>query len=131
MDSVVHFEMPAEDKGRVAKFYTDAFGWDMQQMGKDMNDYLMAVTAPVDPVTKRNATPGTINGGFFDKQDKDGYREPHLVINVENLDESIKKVTAAGGELFGEPMDIPGTGRYVSFRDTEGNLVGMLQPKGM
>ena len=28
----------------------------------------------------------------------------------------------------GEPMDIPGIGLYVSFFDTEGNRVGMIQP---
>lgn len=38
------------------------------------------------------------------------------------------KVKEAGGELLGEPMDIPGVGLYVSVRDTEGNRVAMLQP---
>jgi predicted enzyme related to lactoylglutathione lyase len=38
------------------------------------------------------------------------------------------KVKGAGGEVLGEPMEIPGIGEYVSFRDTEGNRVGMLQP---
>jgi predicted enzyme related to lactoylglutathione lyase len=41
------------------------------------------------------------------------------------------KVVAAGGKLLGEPMDIPGIGRYVSFHDTEGNRVSMLQPVPM
>jgi predicted enzyme related to lactoylglutathione lyase len=30
--------------------------------------------------------------------------------------------------VLGEPMDIPGIGLYVSFFDTEGNRVGMIQP---
>ncbi len=30
--------------------------------------------------------------------------------------------------MLGEPMDIPGIGRYVSFTDPEGNRVSMLQP---
>jgi len=29
---------------------------------------------------------------------------------------------------LGEPMEIPGVGLYLSFRDTEGNRVAMLQP---
>jgi predicted enzyme related to lactoylglutathione lyase len=33
-----------------------------------------------------------------------------------------------GGKVLGEPMDIPGIGLYVSFFDTEGNRVGMIQP---
>jgi predicted enzyme related to lactoylglutathione lyase len=39
----------------------------------------------------------------------------------------MKKVADSGGEVLGEPMEIPGIGQYVSFRDTEGNRVGMLQ----
>ena len=38
------------------------------------------------------------------------------------------RVTAAGGEVLGEPMLIPAVGHYVSFIDTEGNRNSMLQP---
>lgn len=37
-------------------------------------------------------------------------------------------VTAAGGKVLGEPMEIPGVGKYVAFMDTEGSRVSMLQP---
>jgi len=40
----------------------------------------------------------------------------------------MKKVTEAGGQVLGEPMEIPGYGLYVSFFDTEGNRVSMMQP---
>jgi uncharacterized protein len=30
MNPVVHFEMPAEEKSRMADFYTKAFGWKTQ-----------------------------------------------------------------------------------------------------
>ena len=32
------------------------------------------------------------------------------------------------GKVLGEPLEIPGVGQYVSFFDTEGNRVSMLQP---
>ncbi len=38
------------------------------------------------------------------------------------------QVARAGGEVLGEPVQIPGIGGYVSFMDTEGNRVSMLQP---
>ena len=38
------------------------------------------------------------------------------------------KITKAGGEVLGEPMDIPGFGTYVSFYDTEGNRVAIMEP---
>lgn len=124
---VVHFEMPAKDKKRVAEFYTKAFGWGMQQMGPEMGNYIVATTADTDE-NRMVKTPGTINGGFFDYKDDELNRAPHVVISVENLDESIKAVKDAGGEVVGEQMDIPGIGKYVSIKDTEGNIVGILQP---
>ena len=37
-------------------------------------------------------------------------------------------VTDAGGTVLGEPVEIPGIGHYVSFTDSEGNRVSLLQP---
>jgi len=47
MNPVVHFEMPAEDKERIKTFYTSAFGWQMQQFGPEMGDYILATTSEV------------------------------------------------------------------------------------
>ncbi len=127
MSSVVHFEMPAKDKKRVSEFYTKVFGWQMQLMDEKMGNYLLANTTPTDHKTMRPAEPGAINGGFFDFEDNELNRAPHVVISVANLDQSIKAVQDAGGEILGEKMDIPNVGMYVSIKDTEGNLVGMLQ----
>ncbi|HSD98152.1 MAG TPA: VOC family protein [Patescibacteria group bacterium] len=132
-DPVVHFEMPAKDKKRVSDFYSKAFDWKMSMLGQDMSNYLLAGTSEVDE-NNMVKTPGTINGGFFDFQDKEGFDVPHLVISVDNIDASIKKVEEARGKILGGSKgpgtvdDIPGIGKYVSFVDTEGNHVGMLQP---
>ncbi len=124
---VVHFEMPAKDKKRVSEFYAKAFGWNMVQMGSEMANYIVAQTTETDK-DGMVKTPGAINGGFFDYKDDDFNRAPHLVISVDNLDESIQAVEEAGGKVGGEKMDIPGVGVYISFRDSENNVVGMLQP---
>ncbi len=128
MNPVVHFEMPAKDKKRVADFYTKVFGWNMQQLGAEMGNYILATTTPVDEKTQRPTEPGAINGGFFDWKDDELNRVPHLVISVEDIQASTKAVQESGGEILGEQMNIPGIGLYVSFRDSEGNIVGMLQP---
>ena len=124
---VVHFEMPAKDKKRVVDFYSKVFGWGMTQLGPDMGDYVLAQTTETDE-NKMVKTPGTINGGFFMYKDDDLNRAPHLVISVDDIDESIKKVQDAGGKIEGEKMEIPGIGMYVSIRDSEDNIVGILQP---
>jgi predicted enzyme related to lactoylglutathione lyase len=133
MDPVVHFEMPTKDKKRTAEFYSKAFGWQMNQLGKEMGNYLLAQTTETDEKNMVK-TPGAINGGFFDYQDKEGFNMPHLVISVDNLEESMKKVEKAGGKILGGAKgpgtidDIPGIGKYISFEDSEGNHAGMLQP---
>ncbi len=41
MNPVVHFEMSAEDRKRMADFYTKVFGWKTQQLGEDMRNYIL------------------------------------------------------------------------------------------
>jgi len=127
MNPVVHFEMPAEDRKRMAGFYTKVFGWKTQMLGAEMGDYVLAFTTEVGK-NGRPKNPGAINGGFFPKSDDKPAQYPSVVIAVEDIKKHMKKVEKAGGKVLGEPMEIPGVGKYVSFMDTEGNRVSMLQP---
>ncbi len=127
MNPVVHFEMPYENSGRLVEFYTAAFGWQMQKLGKDMGDYVIAATTETDE-NRMVKTPGAINGGFFPKKPDWPAQYPSVVIAVDDIKEAMKRVADAGGKVLGEPIEIPGIGLYVSFFDTEGNRVSMLQP---
>ena len=127
MNPVVHFEMPAEDRKRVADFYRKVFGWKTQMLGADMGNYVITTTTETDK-KGRPKNPGAINGGFFPKSDDKPAQYPSVVIAVEDIKKQMKKVEKAGGKVLGEPWDIPGVGLYVSFIDTEGNRVSMLQP---
>jgi uncharacterized protein len=129
MNPVVHFEMPAEDRKRMADFYTKVFGWKTEQLGEDMGNYVLATTTDSDE--KGPKKPGAINGGFFQKTDDKPAQYPSVVIAVDDIKEHIKTVEESGGKVLGEPWDIPGIGLYVSFFDTEGNRVGMIQPRNM
>ncbi len=128
MDPVVHFEMPAEDRKRMAEFYANVFGWKMEMLGPEMGDYVIARTTESDEKTGRPKNPGVINGGFFQKSDDKPAQYPSVVIAVEDIKEHMKEVEKGGGKVLGEPVEIPGVGQYVSFMDTEGNRVSMLQP---
>jgi uncharacterized protein len=127
MNPVVHFEMPAEDRKRVAAFYTQVFGWRTQLLGPEMGDYVLATTTESDS-QGRPKKPGAINGGFFPKSEDKPAQYPSVVIAVDDIQEHMQKVTEAGGEVLGDPVEIPGVGWYVAFFDTEGNRVSMLQP---
>ena len=127
MDPVVHFEMPYENSERLVKFYTQAFGWRMQKLGKEMGDYVTAATTETDE-NNMIKKPGAINGGFFPKNSGSPAQYPSVVIAVDDIKKAMKKVTDAGGKVLGDPMEIPGIGQYVSFTDTEGNRASILQP---
>jgi hypothetical protein len=126
MDPVVHFEMPFEDRERMAKFYRSAFGWQTEMLGEEMGSYVLATT--VETGEKGPKKPGAINGGFYPKKPDWPAQYPSIVIAVDDIKKAIVKVTEAGGNVLGEPMEIPGVGSYVSFMDPEGNRVSMLQP---
>src|SRR5262249_23579144 len=86
----------------------------------------LATTTETDQIGPKK--PGAINGGFFEKKPDWPMQHPSVVIAVDDIKRAVKKVNAAGGKVLGEPMEIPGVGQYVSFTDTEGNRVGVLQP---
>ena len=128
MNPVVHFEMPAEDRQRMVDFYTKTFGWKAQMMGAEMGNYTVVSTTASDEQTGRPLDPGTINGGFYLKTPDMLSAVPSVVIAVDDIKASMEAIKNAGGQVLGEPMDIPGVGAYVSFIDTEGNRVSILQP---
>jgi len=127
MNPVVHFEMPAENRDRIAEFYTKAFGWKTQMLGEEIGNYVLATTAESDE-KGHPKRPGAINGGFYPKKNDMPAQYPSVVIAVDDIKQAMKKVTDAGGKVLGEPMEIPGIGQYVAFFDTEGNRLSMLQP---
>jgi uncharacterized protein len=125
---VVHFEMPAHDKKRMSEFYTLVFGWQTKMMGPDMSEYIVVTTTDSDEKTGRPKTPGTINGGFYKTDNIKNDQHPSVVISVDNIKEYMKKIIDAGGKILSGPDDIPNVGKYVSFKDTEGNRVSILEP---
>lgn len=137
MNPVVHFEMGYFDRERMKKFYQTAFDWQLQQMGPEMGNYVLAHTAETDE-NGMVKTPGTINGGFYEKTDNPLSHPPSVVIAVQDIHKSMEDVKAAGGKILGamdengapsmEPMMIPGVGLWISVEDTEGNRVSILQP---
>jgi uncharacterized protein len=130
MNPVVHFEMPFDDRDRIARFYREVFGWELQMLGPEMGDYVLATTGKPgqDAAAPPHAARGSINGGFFQRKPDWPAQYPSIVIAVDDIAAAMKRVTTAHGEVLGEPMEIPGVGMYVSIYDTEKNRVSMLQP---
>jgi uncharacterized protein len=130
MNPVLHFEMPVENIKRMVKFYSTVFGWQTQQLGPEMGEYVVVTTAESDE-TGRPKMGGTINGGFYQKTEDPISNHPSVVIAVDDINDAVKKIKNAGGKVLNEPMDIPDVGLYASFIDTEGNRLSVLQPLEM
>lgn len=125
MDSIVHFEIPADDPKRAGEFYSRAFGWQVMPM-PEMN-YTMVSTAPSDQ-NGMPTKPGMINGGM----PKRGGPVEHIVvtIHVQSIDDAITRIEKLGGKRLGDKMSIGDMGWTAYFKDTEGNVVGLWQPSG-
>jgi predicted enzyme related to lactoylglutathione lyase len=113
MNSVIHFEILANDPERLIAFYRDALGWE-------------AAAGPGRywPVKTHDAGQPGIDGGFMHRH------FPQSVINtcsVESLEEALLAIRREGGELAHGPNDIPGVGRHAYCRDPEGNLFGVIE----
>lgn len=134
INPVVHFEMPAEDMERMKKFYETAFSWKMNQLGKEMGEYVVVNTTETDE-NGMVKTAGNINGGFYKKTADPLSQYPSIVISVDDIHEAMKKVKEAGGTVIGgqkrdgTPDEIPSVGLFASIIDTEGNRIAILQPK--
>jgi predicted enzyme related to lactoylglutathione lyase len=123
MDSVVHFELPADDFARAKKFYSETFGWQLMDM-PEMN-YVLATSTEVDPATKMPKMAGAINGGMMKR---DGvFQAPSLAISVKNIEEALEKVKTAGGMILKEKTAVSDMGFIAYFKDTEGNVMSVWQ----
>ncbi len=91
-----------------------------------MGNYVLATTTETDESGPKK--PGAINGGFFPKKADWPAQYPSLVIAVDDIQAAMRQVTDAGGKVLGRAVGDSSVGQYVSFFDTEGSRVSMLQP---
>ena len=123
MDEVVHFEIPIDDAERARRFYGTVFDWGLQPM--EGYDYTLALTTAVDETTQAPTEPGAINGGLRARTAE--APTPVIVIQVDSIDDALKKVEAEGGRTVTPRSEMPGVGAYAYFRDTEGNVLGLWE----
>ncbi|MBU4246516.1 MAG: VOC family protein [Nanoarchaeota archaeon] len=124
MNRVVHFEIPAENVKRAQKFYSDIFGWKINDM-PDIN-YTLRHTAPTDDGERLNE-PGAINGGMLKRSNP--INSPVITIDVDNIDETLKTIKEMGGRVIKEKTEFNNRGYSAYFKDTEDNILGLLQAR--
>lgn len=127
MNPVVHFELPYHDADRAAKFHRKVFGWKTEFLGPEMGDYILLTTAEQD--AKPGMPAGAIDGGMFPFKEDWPAQYPSIIVGVGDIQQTMNTINENGGEVLGEPHQIPGTGKYVAFIDTEGSRLSFIQPK--
>ena len=121
----MHFEIPVDDFDRANKFYSSIFGWDLQDMPMPGGaKYVGIRTVAVDEHHMPKEA-GAINGGMM-KRTSDVH-SPVIAINVNSVDDYVKKVEAAGGKVVMPKVEIGGMGYYAYVTDTEGNVIGLWE----
>lgn len=123
MKKVVHFEIPADDMNRAKEFYEKVFDWNIMPFDPV---YYLAVTVPIDEKTMMPKEPGAINGGIMARMKE--VPNPTIFIEVEDLDWYLKKIEAAGGKLVTPKTEVPQMLWFARIQDTEGNIIGIIQP---
>ncbi len=123
MNSIIHFEIPSQDKERFKKFYGEVFGWTFIDM-PEMN-YTIVYTSEIDE-NRMPKTAGAVNGGMMSAEENGGLF-PVLVIDVPNIDTHIEKLVQAGGEVIMPKHAVGNMGFYARFKDPEGVVMGIWE----
>jgi predicted enzyme related to lactoylglutathione lyase len=113
---VVHFEIAAEDPGRLKKFYTELFGWSIEPV-PGMGEYLMVKTTG-------DGGPG-INGGMMKKQAPQHANTNY--VQVESVADYAEKAKKLGGQVVVPKTAIPKMGYFAVCLDPDGNPIGIYE----
>ena len=105
------------DPEAARRFYEELLGWDFEVWKAGEWDY---------PMIKVN---DTTYGGFGPSQ---GGAPPHWLghVLVDDVDAAAGRVTASGGTIVAEPMDIPEVGRMVVVSDPQGAVFSLYASAG-
>ena len=118
--TIVHFEIPADDVDRAAKFYREVFGWEISRMPGPYEYFGVRTTE-----TGESGMPKSygVNGGLMKRMYPN--QVPVNYIAVEDIDAHTAKLVVAGGEICVPKMPVPGHGWFVQFKDPEGNTFAL------
>ncbi len=115
MPKVIHFEIPAKNTKRAVDFYKKVFDWKFDKY--EGMDYWLAIAG-------EDKEPG-INGAISQKDET----HPTTIntISVPLFEDAVNKIKAAGGEVLGPKMAVPGVGYMAYCTDIAGNIFGIMQ----
>jgi uncharacterized protein len=109
-NSIVHFEIPAQDTKRARGFYESVFGWSFRP---PLPEFEYHMTQDLEPVA-----------AIYPQQS--GEQGPIVYFNTDDIDAAVAKVRDGGGDAD-EKQPIPEIGWFARCKDTEGNSFSLFQ----
>ena len=115
-------DLTTPDLAGSTRFYSQLFGWQAEDMGEQMGHYTMmrqdgksvaAISPPMGPAAEGTPPAWT------------------TYISTPNAEETVKKVTEAGGTVIVAPMAVPEQGIMAVFADPTGAVIALWQPAQM
>lgn len=110
---ICYLEIPAKTCEESAEFYRSIFGWNVRERGDGNLAFDDSGSVSVTWVKETDRTP--------DEQTR-------IYIMVDNINDTLEKVQAAGGRLLTPRTDIgPGMGAFAAFTDPAGAEFGLYE----
>jgi len=111
---VVHFEIGCRNSQKATKFYSDLFGWKIEQQG------------PAAMIDTQGAGVGI--GGHITALGHEPNNYITFYAQVNDLQAYLKKAESQGGKTIIPPQEVPGMGQFAWFADPDGNVIGLWKP---
>lgn len=115
-------DLTVDNADGVRDFYSDVIGWEAE--GCDMGGYEDYVMKP----PRGEGVAGVCHARGTNADAPQGRWTVYFV--VDDLDDSLERVKARGGEVIGGPKGAAGKDRYAFIRDPGGGMCALYQPGG-
>jgi predicted enzyme related to lactoylglutathione lyase len=110
---IVHIEISAKDREVAGKFYSDVFGWKIQQLPEMNYATFEAEGGP---------------GGGLNPVENNQPAPIMVYIHTDDIDASMQKIQKSGGKLVRPTDEVPGMGQFAFFSDPTGNILALWRP---
>jgi len=114
-------ELMTTDPESAKKFYSDLFGWELEEYSMEGMTYTVVKAAGQEmggimaiPPEAQGAPP---NWGTY--------------VTVDNVDDTVKTAQKLGAIILMEPRDIPDVGRFAIIQDPQGAILSVITYKEM
>lgn len=116
-----YFDLTVHDVAQARAFFQALFGWKFERFPMPYEYYRIKAGPEGEP---------GIDGGIGALKDAPiagGLPATQLTVPVANLDETLAKVQASGGQIIEPRMPIPGIGWYATCAEPGGLRFGVIQ----